>query len=217
MPGRVYPEAIRLAVACETPPTLLSKLLERQRAEEPETPILLSEVSSAGLVLGLKEGRFDAGLTLTPFKEAPLQTKVLWRDDLVVALPMRSPLLGRARIPLDEIAEYPLVMLCCDCRKGINPPVEELLRDLKKPINIIQYVRSFELMIVLVAAGYGVAFGGRSRFDASSSWNIVTRPLAGPPRALTTHLIYNDELPSPRLYRFARRAAVVQGDDARQG
>ncbi|WP_175687520.1 LysR family substrate-binding domain-containing protein [Burkholderia multivorans] len=208
--GSAHSQPLRLAIACETPATLLSKLLQLQRAEEPETPVALSEVSPTELAAGMEERRFDAGLTLAPMQESPLQAEALWRDDLAIALPLRSPLLAHPRVPLEVLAEYPLVMWCSGAREAINPQVHELLDGLKTPIEVVQYVRSFELMAVLVAAGYGVGFSGRSHLAASRALNIVMRPFAAAPRTLTTYLVYPDAHKSPPLDRFAGRAASVQ-------
>lgn len=210
MTGSVHPQPLRLAVAHETPATLLSKLLELQRAEEPETPVMLSEASPVELVAGLREGRFDAGLTLAPVEEPPLEAQALWKDDLAIAVPVRSPLLVHPRIPLEVLAEHPLVVWCFGSRQPIIPQVHELLDGLEASREIVQYVYSFELMSALVAAGYGVGFSARARLAASRALNIVMRPLAGPPRTLTTYLVYPQDIKSPHLYRFARRAAAVQ-------
>ena len=55
---------LRLAVSADTLSPRLANLLALQRAEEPETIILLREVAARDLVRGLEDGTYDAGIAL---------------------------------------------------------------------------------------------------------------------------------------------------------
>ena len=207
----VHSQSLRVAIAGESLAIQLSRLLERQRAEEPETPITLAEVTLEELVAGMTNGRFDAALTLTPMKEDSFRSEALWQDELAVAVPVRSPLLVHPRIPREELVEYPLVMWHPSVGESVNRLVHDLLDDLQTtPFEAVQHVCSFGLMVALVSAGYGIGIGSRSRIASSRSMNIVMRPIAGPPRWLTTYLVCRDGPRSQRLHRFAGRAAAIQ-------
>jgi DNA-binding transcriptional LysR family regulator len=127
-----------------------------------------------------------------------------------VALPARSPLLVHSQIPLEEVVDYPLIMWCPLACKEISRQVHDLLTSVKDAVEIVQYVPSFELMAVLVAAGYGIGLSGRAHIAADRNSQIVMRPLRGQPPQLTTHLVYLEMLECPRVRRFARRAAGIR-------
>lgn len=206
----LHSKPLWVAIACETLASPLPRLLERQRAEEPETPIRLVQVMPEELAEAMKAGRFDAALTLSPPRENIFRSEPLWQDELAVALPLRSPLLAYASIPPEELVEYPVVMWCPAACEPINRQVHELLDGLRSmPFEIVQHVCSFGLMAALVAAGYGVGFSGRSRIASSRAMNIVMRPLVGLPRPLTTYIVCLDGPRSRRLDRFSGRAAAI--------
>ncbi|EIF29996.1 transcriptional regulator [Burkholderia sp. Ch1-1] len=204
-------QALRLAVACETSIVSLSRLLALQRAEEPATLIALSEVTPADLAAGVMEGRFDAGLTLSPVQDGSVQSQVLWQDDLAVVVPFRSPLLAYPHITLEALAEYPVVMWCPSTCELINRRVHELLDGLRAaPIEVVQHVRSFDLMVTLVGAGYGIGFSARSHTVTLRAGDVAIRPLPVPAPMLVTHLVYPSGPKSPHLNRFVRRAVSIR-------
>lgn len=210
MRNLVSSQALRLAVACETSIVSLSSLLALQRAEEPATPIALSEVTPADLGEGVAKGRFDAGLALCPAQDGSLQSDVLWQDHLAVMIPFRSPLLAHPHVAPEMLANYPVVMWCPSICEPINRKVHDLLNGLRAmPIEVVQHVGSFDLMVTLVGAGYGIGFSAHSHNATLHTRIVAIRPLSAPTRLLTTYLIYPRGPKSPHLNRFACRAASV--------
>lgn len=74
-------------------------------------------------------------------------------------------------------------------------------------------VPTLDLMMTLVAAGYGLGFAGESQIAACRNPNVVSRPLAGRSPILTTYLLRPDIDPSEQLSRFIDRVSPV-GDQA---
>lgn len=97
----------RLAIAPGVPSSCLSTLLALQRTEEPDTPIAFFEASGDDLVIGLEEGRYDAGISLRHVSAPFLRSQPLWIDNMAVAMPLRSSLLGRATLTTAEVLDYP--------------------------------------------------------------------------------------------------------------
>lgn len=119
---------------------------------------------------------------------------------------MRSPLLEFEKIPLKKAAQYPLVLWSAEHCEPLNQQVEELLDSAKTTLNVVGHARSFELMAVLVAAGYGIGFAGKSRIDAARKLGIVVRPLAGLPNYLSTYLLRSHSMRSSSAERLIERA-----------
>jgi len=57
-------------------------------------------------MIGLREGRYDAGLTLAA--DASLYRQSLWRGEMAIAMPLRYPLLNNVAVTLDDVLDYPI-------------------------------------------------------------------------------------------------------------
>lgn len=178
---------------------LLANLLALQRAEEPETQVLLEEAAPENVLQGIGNGRYDLGITWTPPRVPALCGQPLWHEELGIAVPSRSPLLAHAAIPLEVLRHYPLIQACI-------APNDELLRQLDCPT---QCASSFELMAVLVAAGYGVGVSLSSRISQAHNWGIVERPLAGKAHSIRAQMLLPSSRKEPAIDRFAERAAKI--------
>ncbi|WP_165496969.1 LysR family substrate-binding domain-containing protein [Phytopseudomonas dryadis] len=210
MPSDRRHTPLQIAVTFEALTAPLAALLAKQRAEEPETPVRLIETSAADQVQGLKGGAYSAGISIVPSGQDALPSLPLWRDELAIAVPVRSPLLAFPRVPLEEVARYPLVMWCPGSCEAINQHVESLLRPVEPVLNIMARAKSFELLTVLVAAGYGMGFSTMSRIAASRPLDIVMRPLLHNARHVTTYLL-RTAAASPAIDRFVERARAIPG------
>ncbi|HHG5368146.1 TPA: LysR family substrate-binding domain-containing protein [Pseudomonas aeruginosa] len=188
----------------------LSALLAKQRAEEPETPVRLVETTEEDQEQGLRDGRYCLGLVLS-MRDKPdsEHTFPLWQDEVVVVLPSRSPLLAFAEIPLSEVAQYPLVMWSTGFCTSLGKQIVALMDAPVVSLNVVDRVRSFDLMAVLVAAGYGVGFATQTRVACSRDLGIVTRPLAEGPHYATTYLTLPRAPLPPAVDRLVKRAQAV--------
>lgn len=206
MPSQPHPESVRIAVSFGAFSATLTHLLAKQRIEEPSTVISLTELSFSEQVQGLKDGRYDLGLAVEPPTEAALQNEVLWHDEIAVAVPELSPLLEFAEITLERAVQYPLILWSAEHCEPLSHQVMELLKSETSKLNVVDHAKSFELMAVLVAAGYGIGFAGKSRINAARKHGIVMRPLAETPRDLSTYLLRTRNAPSSFTERLIERA-----------
>jgi len=196
---------IRLGIAPGVSSRQLSALLALQREEEPEVAITLSEVSNDALMLGLREGRYDVGLTLANVVEVSLHSQPLWREEMTVAVPLRHPLLEKAALTLDDVADYPVFRWQAET----CPLLEQQIASLPDKPCDIQHVTSFELMAMWVAAGYGIGIAAQSRLASARAWDICMRPFADAPFEVITHLIRSTKHCHDTHERFERRALQI--------
>lgn len=200
---------LQIAVSTGILPPELATLLAKQRAEEPETPVHLIETTEKDQLQGLEDGRYCIGLHLSMRKlPAFRHTLALWQDELAVALPLRSPLLAFTEVPLTEAIQYPLIMWNTEYCAPLGQQIHSLVTPFTTTLNIVDQVKSFELMAVLVAAGYGIGFATRSRIACSRKLDIVMRPLASGPHHVTTYLALPHS-PLPAADRLAQRAQAI--------
>lgn len=203
-----YHGQLRLALSDGVSQVRLSKLLALSRQEEPDTELRLYEVTLSGQIKGLGEDLYDVGFSLSPDVGESLVATPAWSDSMVLAMPSRHPLLAYKKVPLDEVLRYPLILCHPQACEGCSRQFARVLRAVDREPIIAEQVASHDLMVTLVAAGYGLGFSTEAHVSISNHPEIVTRPLAGSVPMLTTYLIRRIGEPSETLQRFVKRALV---------
>ncbi len=211
MPSNADRRPLRIAISFGATHAQLTTLLARQRIEEPETPVALSEVAPAEQIAGLKDRRYDLGFTLDAGAEQGLKMQPLWHDELAVALPARSPLLAYPVIPLPVLTGYPMIMWHPDACAAMYRHAVALLDAAAITPQIEAHAKSFSFMATLVAAGYGIGFAARSWIDAARGAGVVARPFVGDAEVLTTYVLTVRSHASSEALRFIERALATQG------
>jgi DNA-binding transcriptional LysR family regulator len=210
-----YRGTLRVALSDGVDPLQLCSLLAQCREEEPDVDIRLFEVTLAQQLKGLRDGMYDAGFAHVSEGGEGLVGVPAWEDLLVIAVPARHPLLAHKRIPIEELLRYPLVMYHPKTCEGSHRQIERFLHTVDVVPTVAEHVSSFDLMMVLVAAGYGLGFASESQMRICRHPEVVTRPLAGRPPVLTTCLLRPDTDPSEPLSRFIGRVAPADDIESR--
>jgi DNA-binding transcriptional LysR family regulator len=185
----------------------LAALLAQCREEEPEVEICLSEVTFTEQVRGLNDDLFDIGLAQSDEVGEGLLAEPVWFDPLVVAVPARHPLLTYRCVPLDEVVRYPLVLCDPQVCEGFWQQLQRVLGTVDTRLTIADRVPTLDLMMALVAAGYGLGFSSLAKIGELNNPDVVTRPLAGCPTMLATYLVRRDAEPFEQLARFIERVS----------
>lgn len=171
--------------------------------------IRLADVSLAQLSMGLQAGLFDAGLAMADEVGAEIVASPLWQDPYLVTMPARHPLLAYKSVPLKELMNYPLVLCDQQACAGCHQQGERLFRAVNVQPTVAEYVSTHSLMLVLVAAGYGVGFSSAAHLDGCARGDVVVRPLAEQEASLMTYLLRPaGEIMKP-LQQFIDRADRV--------
>ncbi|WP_036987772.1 MULTISPECIES: LysR family transcriptional regulator [unclassified Pseudomonas] len=205
-----YRGQIRLALSDGIPQGRLASLLARCREEEPEVEICLSEVTFREQVRGLNDGLFDIGLAQSDEVGDGLVTEPVWFDPLVVAVPSRHPLLSFRRVPLEEVVRYPLVLCDPQVCEGFWHQLQRVLGSVNTRLTIADRVPTLDLMMALVAAGYGLGFSSLARITELNNPGVVARPLDGCATMLTTYLVRREGETSKQMARFVGRVSPTE-------
>jgi DNA-binding transcriptional LysR family regulator len=187
----------------------LARLLALQRTEEPDVELSLSETILGRQVEGLLTGLYDVGLATSGEENSGLTAEPVWQEPLALALPARSPLLTYTHVPLPEALRYPMVLWHPTACAGIHRQVGRVLHDVTDAPIVAERVTSSDLMMTLVAAGYGIGLAPAMQIVAYRPLGVVMRPLAGRPPQLITYLLRPKAEASDSVSRFARRAMRV--------
>lgn len=206
-----YRGLLRIALSDGIVQPRLSALLAQCREEEPEVDIHLFEVPLARQLKGLLDGLYDAGFAKSDNPGEGLLAVPTWQDPLVIAVPARHPLLAYKRVPMDEFFQYPLVLCDPEACEGCNQQVAKMLRAAGREPKVAERVMTLELMMTLVAAGYGLGLVPESQIAICQHREVVARPLADCSPVLITYLLRKDAVLSEQLERFIGRIGPVNG------
>lgn len=192
----------------------VSTWLARCREDEPEIEIRLVEVPLAEQLRGLRDGHFDAGLARTDDVGEDIASRAIWHDPLMLAVPARHPLLVHSQVPWEELARYPLIGCHPGVCEGISRQLAQLLRTLDDEPILVEQATSLDMMLTLVAAGYGLGFVTAVRMAASRHPGVVVRPIMdSAPPLLTTYVLRRQKNDSAQLNRFIARLGVEEESD----
>ncbi|MDP0495405.1 MAG: LysR family transcriptional regulator [Verrucomicrobiota bacterium JB024] len=93
-------------------PFLLPGLMERCLTKYPQMQLSLVEDTTSDLVTQLRNGRLDFALMSRPYPwEDEVEAVTLCEDELLVTLAAKHPLNKRRRIKLEDLAEYPMIVM----------------------------------------------------------------------------------------------------------
>jgi DNA-binding transcriptional LysR family regulator len=171
----------------------------------------LFQTPFAQQVKGLRSDLYDVGFAQSDEVGDGVLAEPVWHDPLVAAVPARHPLLIYKRIPLEDVLHYPLVLCHPEACEGCARQIERVLRTVDAEPIVIDRVTTRDMLITLVAAGYGIGLTSATHIDDFRHPEVVVRPLAGRAVMLTTYLLQPDGEPSEPLRHFIER---VRSDQA---
>ncbi|WP_108661287.1 LysR substrate-binding domain-containing protein [Acuticoccus kandeliae] len=155
-------------------------LARRFLAACPEVRLHLLEAVPSGLVEALREGRYDAVVTFRPEPSAGIETTVVHREPLCVAVPEAHPLAAAALVDVEMLAGEPLVA----APQHVTPTLRQAINDYFARAGLEPVVRLEtqlqQTIVSLVAESIGVALVPRSVERVGVS-GVRFRPLADAP------------------------------------
>ncbi|HCE6397625.1 MULTISPECIES: LysR family transcriptional regulator [Pseudomonas] len=189
----------------------LTRLLARCREEEPLTEVRVVEMTFSEMVKALGHDQIDAGFTTAHSElNGGFVKKVVWTDRPAIAIPRNHPLLSLEKIPLQEVARYALIFCHPErCSGGYNV-IRRWFGEYGLPMpSIAEYVSGHELMMLLVAAGYGIGVALESQVTLFSHPDVIIRPVTDDVPSAETFITTLDKPHSEELGRFVARAQEV--------
>lgn len=200
-----YHGTLRVAVSGGIVPSRLAALLAQCRIEEPEVEVRVFQVPLAQQLKGLRGDLYDVGFAQSEDVGEGFRADPIWHDPLVVAVPARHPLLASKRIPLEDVLRYPLVLCHPESCEGCARQIERVLRTVDVEPIVADHVSTPDMLLALVAAGYGIGLTNATHIEDFRHADVVARPLAGRTVMLTTYLLRPDSAPSEPLRHFIER------------
>jgi DNA-binding transcriptional LysR family regulator len=189
--------------------SILGPLLEEISAALPDVDIDLQELVTGEQIQALMTGELDLGLARPPFDGEIFDSRLLYREAMVVAVPAGHPLtmLGRD-LENADLKDEPLIMHSpLQARYFYDLVVRTL------PVqhsNVVHTVSQILTMVSLVAARRGVAFVPRSA-TALGIDGVEYLPLGGERgEPVELHAIWSRKVENPALGRLLRELDFVR-------
>jgi LysR family transcriptional regulator, hydrogen peroxide-inducible genes activator len=171
---------LRLALIPTIGPYLLPRLTQKIRKALPRLSLMLYEYQTETLLLHLRAGDIDAGILALPVNSEGLETRQLYDEPFVVALPDRHSLVSKTSIKAQDLSGHTLLLLE-DGHCLRDQALEVCSRVEVKEAEDFR-ATSLETLRQMVAAGLGITLlpqlSAESPFGAQRG--ITIRPFAKP-------------------------------------
>lgn len=173
----------------------------------------LRELASVEQLEALYEGEIRVGLVRLPMQAPGVRLESVLAEPLVVALPVGHPLEARETIPLEEVAELPLIFFQRRLEPGSHEQSVELLGRVGALPKVTQYAVHLQTVIGLVASGIGIAILAESARRLHRE-GVVYRPLDTPDATNWLGLAWLEKDESPLVENFVQVVREVAAEEA---
>ena len=176
----------------------------------------LRELASVEQLEALYEDEIRVGLVRLPMRAPGVVFEPVLAEPLVVALPVGHVLEDHEFVPLEEVAELPLIFFQRRLEPGSHEQIAELLGRVGALPKVAQYSVHLQTVIGLVASGIGIAILAESARRMNRE-GVVYRPLDAPDATSWLGLAWLERDESPLVENFVRvvREVAEEGNQAR--
>ena len=189
---------IRLGVAFPPAGEFLVRLLADWRERNPNVMLTVAEMNDRELTAALEERRLDVALTLSHVVAPHAASEPLYRDRLLVALPVGHALAGQPSVACDDLCEEVIVVQGWE----ESPATRELYASfLGGGGKLRSHAVSKQCLLALVGAGFGVTLIAASQSEVEIS-GVVFREIDDPDAVIEIALAWLPELEDATVGRF---------------
>ncbi|ANE44145.1 LysR family transcriptional regulator [Deinococcus puniceus] len=158
----------------------LPEIVRKFRELYPNVSVDLRELTAQEQEAALRGGQVDVGLMLLPVRDPNLDSRALWRQPLVAALPSGHALARKRKLKISDLAGEPFVFFPRQLRATYFDQVMRWCAGAGFTPNVTQEAIEIPTLLSLVAAGVGV-FLPIAFFERLALPGVVYRPVDGAP------------------------------------
>ena len=173
----------------------------------------LKELTSAQQVDALYGGEIKVGLVRLPMRAPGIRFEPVFEERLVVAVPSGHALERLDRVPLEAIADLPLIFFTRQLIPGFHAQIVELFRRVGAFPNVAQHAVHLQTIVGLVASGVGIAILPGSA-ERVSREGVVYRAVDAPDATSWMGLAWVEGDESKLLENFVRTVREVASGEA---
>lgn len=191
---------VRVGFAGASVGPLVGDLVRHLRRDHPDVSVHLagSQLSHPGMEL-LRSGALDAVVGRWDVLPRDVDSRVLAREELVVALPTHHRLAGSASVAASDLATEPWVVLPGGGGATLSTRLHEIAKRARFVPRIVETATDSATQLLMVDAGAGVALtfsGVRENFPVH---RVVFRPITPDPGDVEVRMAWRRSDASPAL------------------
>ncbi|MCJ2876643.1 LysR family transcriptional regulator [Rhizobium pusense] len=192
---------LSIGVHAVTPGCFIDRLLERFHGKHPRIHLNISEGTARDAQLMVREGKLDVAFMACTHDLPDLNSRLIWRDRLMVGLPPRHPLATEKDVEWRQLAEETFLVRNC----GTGPQVHDLIvtRSAGKwripTIERLNIERS--TLMSMIAVGHGISLFVNEGSVASAA-NVTFLPIRDEPEAIPFSAVWSPRNRDPGLFNL---------------
>ncbi len=189
---------VRIGFTAASTFAVLTRLLDVLAGAAPDIHLDLSEMVTREQVAALHAGEIDLGLARPPFDGSAFESRLLHREELVVAVPDGHRLTELRRgVDPDDLADQAVIMHSVVQARYFYDLVARLVP--VREDRVVHSVSQILTMLVLVAGGRGIAFVPESAARLGIE-GVDFLPIRGlPAKPVELHLLWSRGARNPAL------------------
>lgn len=176
------------------------------REHEPQFHLELSQLTYAEQLNSIGNQVCDLAFCKSnKIRRKGLTIKKIWEEELIVLLPTHHPMLKYRELPIQNVLKHPLIYFDKVIYKGYNEQLRNIFASVGVRPKIASYVKSYEMMLSLVSAGYGISLVTANKFNRFKSDMVVSRQIHNSKKRITlkTYLMSpTSSFHSPQAQKF---------------
>lgn len=170
-------------------PYLLPELLTSFSAKFPQAALLVQEDVTENLIQQVSHGEVDLALLALPVDQHYLQSEPLFDEELFLVLPAGHPLASRKHPVLEDVRDYPFVLL--GASHCLSEQIVSFCRERSMQPVSIETTSQLTTILELVALGHGISMVPAMARVLDQDSRRVYRTFARPGPTRTIGMIWN--------------------------
>ncbi len=200
---------VRIGIFPTLAPYFLPHVIPAIRKAFPRLTLRLYEEKTEDVLHMLAEGKLDAGLLALPLTADWLETRVLFEEPFVLAVPENHPLASVPEVDMDDLADQELLLL--EDGHCLREQALEVCQLTGAQEKLDFHATSMETLRHMVAANAGITLMPTLSIKPplSNTENLVTRPFKSPGPKRTIAMVWRK---SSALADFLEELAEIFAD-----
>ena len=184
---------------------LLPRLLSAYREQHPQIHVSLHEMEKDEQIAALFAKQIQVGLLRPTVDSAELCSEIILQEPLLLALPAQHPLVSKAQISIQDLANETFVLQPRHWTLGLYDRIMSLCHSAGFSPNVKQEAADTYLIIGLVAANMGISLVPASA-QFLRSQGVVYCPLEGDITQIEMAMVWRRDDHSPVVEAFLELA-----------
>lgn len=188
--------SLRIGIHALVPGSFLANLLERYREQRPGIEVEIAEDTARNSIMQLRSGRLDVTFVAGSPEFPDCNSRQIWSERLLAALPPRHPLAEEAGITWADLALDTFIVR----HGGTGPQVHDhIVKRLSGAnLSILRFDVERGTLLSMVAQGYGVTIVSEAAFPMHVP-GVTFLPILDEPEPLAFSAIWSPYNRSPAL------------------